>query len=161
MKIDLQEGLRKILSRVEKPESGCWLWTGATKNGHHGCIKLGGRKGPVLYNHRVVWEALHGPIPAGKIVMHKCAVPACVRPDHLELGTHSDNARHAVALGTLRPPKPKPGISGLVGVYPSTVTGHLYWVAKGRGETLYHGKDFFEACCARKSWERDHYGVEE
>ena len=29
----------------------------------------------------------------------------------------------------------------------------IYCRAKGGEETLYHGKDFFEACCARKSWE--------
>lgn len=33
------------------------------------------------------------------------------------------------------------------------------WQAFGeRGETLYWGPDFFEACCARKSWENKKYG---
>ena len=45
--------------------------------------------------------------------------------------------------------------SGLTSVHykPS----HTAWVARGtldaKRVTLYHGKDFFEACCARKRWE--------
>ena len=44
--------------------------------------------------------------------------------------------------------------SGIKGVHykPS----HDAWVARCGGNTritLYHGKDFFDACCARKAWE--------
>ena len=45
--------------------------------------------------------------------------------------------------------------SGIRGVH--FIKRENNWVAfvhKGHHrETLYHGKDFFEACCARKSWE--------
>lgn len=45
--------------------------------------------------------------------------------------------------------------SGIKGIhYKST---HNAWVARAgikyKRITLYHGKDFFEACCARKKWE--------
>lgn len=44
---------------------------------------------------RYVWESIHGKIPDGMIVRHKCdngKVPVqCVNPDHLELGTPLDN----------------------------------------------------------------------
>jgi len=49
--------------------------------------------------HRLVWEKFYGSIPEGLCVMHKCAVPACVRPDHLELGTRADNNRDRAAKG--------------------------------------------------------------
>jgi hypothetical protein len=41
--------------------------------------------------HRVSWELAHGAIPDELHVLHRCDVRACVRPDHLYLGTHTDN----------------------------------------------------------------------
>jgi len=45
--------------------------------------------------------------------------------------------------------------TGIAGV--SFKASHRNWIATGRAEgkqkTLYQGKDFFEACCARKSFE--------
>jgi len=42
---------------------------------------------------RISWEIQYGPIPEGMHVLHHCDTPACVRPDHLFLGTHTDNMR--------------------------------------------------------------------
>lgn len=61
---------------------------------------------------RYVWESIHGPIPAGMIIRHKCdngKVPVqCVNPDHLELGTQADNCgdmrrRHTEPRRTVLP----------------------------------------------------------
>ena len=50
--------------------------------------------------HRLAWEAHHAmPIPEGMIIMHTCDNRACVNPEHLRLGTLSDNTRDAVAKG--------------------------------------------------------------
>jgi hypothetical protein len=38
-----------------------------------------------------MWEAVNGPIPEGKFVLHHCDNPGCINPDHLWIGTHSDN----------------------------------------------------------------------
>lgn len=51
--------------------------------------------------------------------------------------------------------RPKNNTSGLKGV--SWITPHRKWKAyrysQGTETVLYKGPDFFEACCARKSWE--------
>jgi HNH endonuclease len=58
---------------------------------------------------RFVWELFNGPIPAGLYVCHKCDVPACVNPDHLFLGTQSDNIQDASQKGRLPRPNPVRG----------------------------------------------------
>jgi len=54
--------------------------------------------------------------------------------------------------------------TGITGVCVSAPRGRFrhywaYWSLKGRIQTLYTGLDFFEACCARKSWEVNCKGV--
>jgi hypothetical protein len=70
------------------PES-CWEWQGArTKDGYGVYIPT---KGNPHYAHRCAYERIHGPIPDGLLVCHKCDNPPCCNPDHLFLGTNKDN----------------------------------------------------------------------
>lgn len=86
--------------------------------------------------------------------MHICNTPRCCNPEHLKAGTQSENMRYAYETGALGRQVFKGGVSGLRGVSPSKVKNYLYWTARADGGgKLYHGKDFFEACCARKAWE--------
>lgn len=69
---------------------GCWLWTGPLTDDGYPRFRLKDR--PVRA-HRWAYERLVGPIPAGLTLDHLCEVPACVRPDHLEPVTRSENLR--------------------------------------------------------------------
>ncbi len=87
----------------------CWLWI-AGKN-HWGYGKFGiCKRGPgsIVQAHRFSWELHFGPIPDGLFVLHRCDVPACVRPDHLFLGTALDNMQDMRAKGRNVTPKPNP-----------------------------------------------------
>lgn len=97
----------RFWEKVNKlPGDGCWEWAGALNDGGYGVI--GHRRRATLRAHRVSWELAFGPIAAtGKsCILHRCDNRKCVRPDHLFLGDHADNAKDAVskermALGEL------------------------------------------------------------
>jgi len=82
---------------IPEPNSGCWLWEGATLPYGYGQFAV--RKGLMNLAHRVSWLLHRGEIPKGLNVLHKCDVPGCVNPDHLFLGTHADNVADKVSKG--------------------------------------------------------------
>lgn len=92
-----------IQERIEKrlviDTSGCWIWMGGTSHGY-GHIKINGKTKKV---HRVMWELTNGPIPEGIFVLHTCDIPECANPDHLFLGTHTDNMRDMIKKGRKSP----------------------------------------------------------
>jgi hypothetical protein len=70
----------------------CIEWKGRTDKDGYGTI--GSRRA-----HRVAWEQTFGPIPDGLQVLHKCDNPPCCNPDHLFLGTRTDNMNDKVRKG--------------------------------------------------------------
>lgn len=68
-------------------ESGCWDWVGCTQKGY-GALSVGGKQ---LRAFRVLYERIHGPIPKGLELDHKCRNIRCVNPDHMEPVTHGEN----------------------------------------------------------------------
>jgi hypothetical protein len=84
----------RFWAQVQKTD-GCWLWTGATVKGY-GAFFANGKS---IRAHRYSYQLHHGPIPSGKMVLHHCDTPACVRPDHIYAGTNLDNVRDAMQRG--------------------------------------------------------------
>lgn len=80
--------IKKKLKWIED-EHGCFICTShmRTKQGYYN-LK---RYGKTLKLHRFVYEECYGFIPEGMVVRHKCDNPACINPEHLELGTQKDN----------------------------------------------------------------------
>lgn len=85
----------RFWSKVLKTDT-CWLWRAALFSTGYGQFQLDGR--PHLA-HRVAWSLTEGPIPDGMRCLHHCDVRRCVRPDHLFLGTDSDNMQDMVSKG--------------------------------------------------------------
>ena len=93
--------------KVEKSTSDkCWEYQASTNIDGYGkftlnCIDIAA--------HRFSWQELHGKIPDGMCILHKCDNPPCVNPSHLYLGTPANNFADMVS----RTYKPK--ILGLKG----------------------------------------------
>lgn len=68
--------------------NGCRLWTGSFTSRRYASIRVNGTR-PLM--HRFVFERIHGRIPEGLCVCHRCDNTRCVEPTHLFLGSHQDN----------------------------------------------------------------------
>jgi hypothetical protein len=52
--------------------------------------------------HRLAWMLVHGDIPDGLMVLHRCDNPPCCNVDHLFLGTRADNMHDMSVKGRAR-----------------------------------------------------------
>ena|SRR5208282_4874728 len=84
------------------PECGCWIWLGSVKTGGYGYVMRDGKR---ISMHRLSWARFRGPIPDGLFVLHKCDVTSCINPDHLFIGTATDNNHDMCRKGRLVNPR--------------------------------------------------------
>src|SRR5262249_34223076 len=87
-------------SKIATPTTpdGCALWQGVKHRTGYGIVVVGSSR-KKYRAHRLMWEFIHGPIPEGMVVRHKCNTPSCVRADHLEIGTQWDNVQDSIRDG--------------------------------------------------------------
>jgi len=95
-----------------RPELGpCWIWTSNVNRSGYGKFLFEGRH---RVAHRLAYELLAGPIPAGLELDHLCHVAtecpapgpecphrACVNPAHLEPVTRPENNRRSASPSAL------------------------------------------------------------
>jgi len=88
----------------------CIEWQGAKTSSGYGQRQINGRHTRV---HRKAWADVHGPIPPGMFVLHRCDNPPCYNINHLFLGTAQDNSDDCKAKGRSRKgiPSGRKGIS--------------------------------------------------
>jgi hypothetical protein len=80
---------------LPEPNSGCFLWSLALGTDGYGYVNVGGKKGRRVGAHRVAYELICAPIPAGLDIDHLCRTRSCVNPSHLEPVTRKENLRRA------------------------------------------------------------------
>lgn len=93
----------RFWAKVERGDD-CWPWTGSRTHNGYGTILVidpETRQHRMERAHRASWRLHFGPIPDGMQVLHRCDVRACIRPDHLFLGTAADNTADMIAKGRM------------------------------------------------------------
>ena len=90
--------VERIMARIERePNSGCWIWMGATNGKGYAQLGIAGKTKSA---YKVLYESLVGPIPDGLEMDHLCRVRCCVNPAHMEPVTHQENCRRVASLIT-------------------------------------------------------------
>jgi len=85
----------RFWQKVEKTD-GCWFWLGGKNSDGYGSFNIGTHGTGA---HRIAYTLEVGNIPRGISVLHSCDNRACVRPDHLFLGTQLDNVTDMMEKG--------------------------------------------------------------
>jgi hypothetical protein len=80
----------------EIDENECFNCTSHHKVGGYPKISWDNKK---MYLSRFIYTEMFGDIPEGLVIRHKCDNPACINPEHLELGTVADNNHDRVIRG--------------------------------------------------------------
>lgn len=96
----------RFYSRL-KPEGDCLVWTGARtgkqdnpKELQYGVFYF---EGSQQLTHRVALKLAGVEVPDDLLVCHTCDHPPCCDPEHLYVGTFSDNRRDQLERGSPRP----------------------------------------------------------
>lgn len=80
--------------KYEVDKNGCWNCISHHKNKDgYPIIKINNNNTSV---HRYIYEKNFGKTPKDLLIRHKCDNPACINPEHLEIGTQQDNMNDMV-----------------------------------------------------------------
>lgn len=85
-----QEWLDKFLANIDADlETGCWMWTGPTNPDGYGLHQADGTW--LAHRYSFVW--FHRGHARNRVLDHLCNRALCVRPDHLQPITNTENSR--------------------------------------------------------------------
>src|SRR5579875_69826 len=86
---------QRFFAKFDKHPNGCWIWNAGKDPGGYGVFCIDSK---TVRGHVWSYEHFKGP-RNGLFVLHRCDTPACVNPDHLELGTNADNMKDCKEKG--------------------------------------------------------------
>lgn len=99
----------RLWSRVDiRGEDECWEWTASRSTNGYGMFKMYPPEAPKPTStnaSRAAYILHHGEEPK-EHVLHHCDNPLCCNPNHLYIGTHTDNMRDKKRRGRA------PGLKG-------------------------------------------------
>jgi hypothetical protein len=95
-----QRALNRFWNDVRKTR-GCWIWLGPQMLSGYGVFAYGKKCGWKKAAHRMAYELVIGPIPAGLQLDHLCRNRQCVNPKHLEPVTVRINVLRGVGITAL------------------------------------------------------------
>lgn len=87
---------KSFLQNIDTTDpDGCWLWIGSTRRNGDKPRAYYYADGVTQNASRYAWKIFRGD-PGKKFVLHTCDNQLCVNPEHLYLGTQTDNIRDRV-----------------------------------------------------------------
>lgn len=84
-----EDDLSRFWGKVDK-SGDCWKWKASTDRIGYGQMTI---NSAVVKAHVLSYLVHRGDIPLGADVLHTCDNMQCSNPEHLFLGTHSDNMK--------------------------------------------------------------------
>lgn len=79
----------RFYEKIAFGSTECWHWIGTIDSVGYGRL-MHPKENKA---HRISWIIHVGQIPKGMKILHRCDLRSCVNPDHLFLGSQSDNVK--------------------------------------------------------------------
>lgn len=95
----MTEIMEKIFQRVKVDKNGCWIWQEGKATDGYGQTRIGADSTRLV--HRIMYREAYGDFDRKLLICHRCDVVACCNPEHLFIGTNSDNVRDAAKKGRM------------------------------------------------------------
>ena len=129
--------MKRFWDKVDiRGEDDCWPWLAFKDFKGYGSFSLGGKTARA---HRVAYSLSHGPTLGRMHVLHRCDNPSCMNPNHLFLGTNTDNHADKEHKGRGNQPK------GVDNTNAKLSDGKVLWIREMLTEGMTHKRisDYF------------------
>lgn len=87
--------LDRVMSKISKSISGCWIWTGGHTGNGYPNVKISGEN---IYSYIFLWEEKYGTLNPGMRLDRLCENRSCCNPDHYRIKSKNDKNKFAREL---------------------------------------------------------------